>query len=207
MKTTILFFVMFVFVCPLFAQKSGKVTQSLSNPMIADSNSTIMIPVRYDASILASSKILSGNNYLANIIFYDFKSDTYKKLFSEDTYILDFSDRPSYYRYEKQSRPANITDQWILYLVSQDYNKNGKIDQDDACVLFVSDKQGNQLKELTSASENVVSFEVFDMQGFALVKIQKDTNSDKFFDNKDQEYYYVKLSFDNLQLGNRIELK
>jgi hypothetical protein len=73
--------------------------------------------------------------------------------------------------------------------------------------LYVSDKQGNELKALTSNSENAVSIEIYEDQNFALVKMQRDEDANGDFESNDKDYYYVRLNLDNLTLGNKIEMK
>jgi hypothetical protein len=71
----------------VFCQKS--LGSSLGEPILTDSLSTLFIPVQYDAGILTSNKIALWN-YYANIIVYDYNTDSYKKLFESDTFIKSF---------------------------------------------------------------------------------------------------------------------
>jgi hypothetical protein len=192
-----------------FGQKGEKVPRYFGNPNIADSASTLMIPVQYNVDLLSANKIALWHNYYANIIFYDFINDTSKKLFKEDTFIKGFSTSNNYYpRYERDIKKNNTSKNWVFYFVIEtDYNKNGRIDDEDPSVLFVSDKKGNELKALTPPNENAISIEIFDKQGFALIKMQRDLNKDKNFNNKDKDYYFVRLDLDSLTFGNRIEVK
>ncbi len=68
-------------------------------------------------------------------------------------------------------------------------------------------KNRDKLKALTLPNENAISIDIFDKQGFALVKMQRDTNNDKNFNSKDKDYYYVRLDLNKLQFGNKIEVK
>jgi hypothetical protein len=175
---------------------------------MTDSSSTLMIPTTYDVGLFSSNKIALWNNYYANIIFYDFKTDSYKRLFNNDTFIKGFTNDYHYYRYEKMGKPDNITSKWIFYLVkSIDSDKNGKIDNDDPSILYVSDKSGNGLKALTPENENVISIEFYDKQGFALIKMQRDLDKDNDFDSNDQDCYCIRLDLNTLTFGNKIEIK
>lgn len=191
-----------------FGQKSDKLPRYFADPILVDSSSTLMIPTRYSAELLSSNKIALWNNYYANILFYDFKTDSTKRLFKEDTFIKGFSnDNNSYYRSERTNRPDNISSKWIFYFVkSTDYNKSGRVDNEDPTVLFVSDKHGNGLKSITLDTENTVSIDFFDKQGFALVKMQRDLDKDTDFESDDNDYYYVRLDLNTLMLGNKIEV-
>jgi 5,10-methenyltetrahydromethanopterin hydrogenase len=98
-----------------------------------------------------------------------------------------------------------MSSNWVFYFVKPaDFNQSGEIDEEDATVLYVSDKFGNSLKALTSVTENAVSLEMFDQQGFALIKMQRDSNHDSKFDEKDIEWYYIRLILTNLKLGKPI---
>ncbi len=188
-----------------FGQSSGKMQKNFADPIITDSLSTIMIPVTYDNSILNSSKISYYDNY-ANIIFYNFKNDSYKKLFNEDTFIKEFVNRYDYYDNSRNNKVDYICQKWILYLVkNKDYNKNGKIDNNDPYILYVSDRYGNGLKSITPENENAVSLKILDKQGFALIKMQRDLDKDTDFESDDKDYYYIRLDLNTLTLGNTIE--
>jgi hypothetical protein len=193
----------------LLGQKTEKLPIYFADPVIADSTSTVMIPVRYNSESLSVSKLGDMSGFYANIVFYDFKKDSSKKLFAEDTFIERLTmntDSPS--KYYRSSPHNDYCTNWIFYFVKTiDVNKNGKIDHEDPSVLFVSDRLGNNLKPITNSDENVASIEIFDKQGFALIKIQRDLNKDLSFNSKDNDFYYIRLDLNSLTLGNKIEIK
>jgi hypothetical protein len=193
------------------AQKNEKLPRYFGEAVVADSSAAILIPTRYNAELLSANKIALWHDYYANVIFYDMAADTYKKLFDTDTYIKPF---PSvqvpapYTRTERvNTKLANVSRNWIFYFVKPgDYNKNGRIDTEDPSVLYVSDKSGSNLKALTTNSENAVSIEIFDKQGFALVKMQRDSDHNKRFESKDKDYYFIRINLNDLSFGKKIEL-
>lgn len=195
-------------IIPLFSfgQKSENIPVYFSSPIITDSASTLMIPVKYNAEAASSSKFSLHRNYYANILFYNFITDTYKSLFAENTFIRDFAENKyAYNRMSATQKNATMSSQWVFYFVKPaDFNQSGEIDEEDATVLYVSDKYGNGLKALTSVNENAVSLEMFDQQGFALIKMRRDSNLDSKFDEKDIEWYYIRLILSNLELGKPI---
>lgn len=192
-----------------FGQKSDKLPSFFADPIITDSSSTLMIPTRYNADLLTSSKIGVWNDYYANIIFYDFKADSSKRLFKDDTFIKGFTnDYNSYHRYQRTNKPENISSKWIFYFVKPtDYNKSGRVENEDPSILFVSDKYGNGLKSITPTNENAVSIAIFDTQGFALIKMQRDLDNDNNFESDDKDFYYIRLDLNTLILRNKIEIK
>jgi len=192
-----------------FGQKSDKLPRYFAEPIIADSSSTLTIPTRYNSDLLSSSKIALWNDYYANIIFYDFKVDSSKRLFKDDTFIKGFTnDYNSYNLYERTNKKENISSKWIFYFVKPtDFDKSGRVDNDDPSILFVSDKYGNGLKSITPTNENAVSIDIFDKQGFVLIKMQRDLDKDNDFESDDKDFYYIRLDLNTLTLGNKIELK
>ncbi|HKR04829.1 MAG TPA: hypothetical protein VJY62_09350 [Bacteroidia bacterium] len=193
-------------VCAAYAQKS-KLAYYFDDPVVVDSASTIIIPTRYNSDFLSSNKIALWGDFYANIIFYNFTSDTYKRLFDQDTYIVGYKTHYYYYR-EEPKQPENITSKWLFYRVKNvDRNKSGRIDNDDPAILYVTDLHGGNLKSLTTENENVLSIDIFEKQNFALIKIQRDQDNDGDFENSDKDFYYVKLDLTTMSFGNKIEAK
>ena len=190
-----------------FGQKSNKLPRYFAEPVGIDSTTTVMIPTRYNSDLLSSSKIALWNNFYANIIFYNFQNDSVHKLFENDTFIQGFRSNASYFNYNMNQVEKNISSDWIFYFVKpNDFNQSGRIDNEDPSIIFVSDKFGKNLKPITPEYENAVSIEIFNNQGFAIIKMQRDQNGDKDFDHKDKEYYFVSLNLKTLEFGKKIEI-
>jgi len=190
------------------AQSDKGTGRSFDTPIITDSTSTMLIPYHYDVGLLTSNKALTWGNYFANIIVYDFKDDAYKKLFAQDCYIA--APQSSYYYNVHGSdappRYPYMTAHWVFYLVRDgDHNKNGKIDDKDPQILFVTDHKGTGLRSLTSPKESVIGMSLFEAQGFALLRIQRDENNDGDFKPEDKYHYLVRLNLSDLRLGKPIE--
>ena len=176
-------------------------------PILTDTLSTIFLPTRYNNEFLSTNKIAFWGDYYANIVVYNFKLDTYRKLFGADTYIEAFLGGNNY-RYGSMTRDKikNITTKWVFLLVkSKDYNDSERIDEQDPSTLFVTTLNGENLKALTDANEDVVSFEIFNDQGFGLLKIVRDRDMDKSF--KKESIYLKKIDLNDLSFGKEIELK
>jgi len=188
----------------LIGQVSSKINQEFAEPILVDSNSTIIIPIEYNSGLFTSNKL--SWSYYANIIFYNFKEDKYKKLFEKDTYIHEFKTF-NYSRLNSDIKKYSTSKVIFFFVKNVDYNNDGKINEDDPSILYKSDTQGNNLLKLTSESESAVSLEIFEKQKFALIKIQRNVTNDKVFNFKDNDYYYIKLDLDTFKLGNKIEIK
>lgn len=173
-----------------FCQKG--LSTFFGEPILTDSLGTLMIPTRYN-EFLTANKIAYFGNYYANIIVYDYKTDSYKKLFENDTFIESFKERNSSYVYgiRNNEKVKNITTKWVFLLVkNKDTNSSGRIDEKDPSVLFAVSTNGEDLRQLTDEKENVVSFDTYDKQGFILIKIQKDSDNDKSFKTEDKEILF-----------------
>ncbi len=190
-----------------FGQKGPTSAHYFGEPLVVDSSSTIIIPTHYNSDFIRTNKIALWGVFYANIVFYDFTSDTSKKLFADDTFIIGFGPANNYDRYNLKRTNNNYTSQWIFYQVkNMDRNKNGRIDNKDPAILYVSDIRGDNLRPLTSGNENVVGIDIFEKQGFALIKVQRDRNQDGNFENDDKDFYYTRLDLKTLTFGKNIEL-
>ena len=175
-------------------------------PILTDTLSTLFIPTRYNEGFLSSNKIAFWGDYYANIVAYNFQTDTYKKLFDKDTFIESM--RNNYYATRTTEKIKNLTSKWVFLLVKpKDTNNSGRIDERDPSVLLAVSTDGQTLKQLTDETENVVSFDNFNKQGFLLIKIQRDSDNDKSFKAEDKEFYFKKVNLTDLTLGKGIEIK
>ncbi len=183
----------------------------LDNPIIIDSSSSLMIPVQYNASVFSSNKLAVWGNYYANLIFYDIQTDSSKRLFKNDTYIMDFKTPLYVYKYSMHAdgyQRLKSTNKWILLRVKNvDHSGNGRIDKDDPDILYVADIHGNNLKCLSTENESVVAIQVFEKQNFALIKFQRDKDRNGKYEYFDYDYFFVKLDLTTLTLGQRIEVR
>src|SRR5688572_8446702 len=156
-------------------------------PILTDSLSTLFMPTRYNEEFLSSNKIAFWGDYYANIVAYNFQTDTYRKIFEKDTFIESLRNNNYSYATRTADKIKNITRKWIFLLVKpKDTNNSGRVDEKDPSVLFAVSPDGQTLKQLTDETENVVSFDNFEKQGFILIKIQRDSDNDKSFKTEDK---------------------
>src|SRR4051794_17993412 len=104
-------------------------------PILTDSLSTLFIPVQYNEDFLSSNKITLGGDYYANIVAYNYSTDSYKRLFEKDSFIESFiTSNNNYYGYgiRGNEKAKNISANWVFLLVkNKDTNNNGRIDERD----------------------------------------------------------------------------
>lgn len=177
-------------------------------PILTDSLSTLFIPTKYNEEFFSSNKIAYWGDYYANIVVYNFQTDTYRKLFDKDTFIASLRSDDYSYRARTTEKIKNITKKWIFLLIkSEDTNSSGRIDEKDPSILFAVSPDGQILKQLTDKTENIVSFDIFEKQGFLLIKVQRDSNNDKSFKADDKDYFFKKINLNDLAPGKDIEIR
>jgi len=79
----------------------------------------------------------------------------------------------------------------ILYNISDiDFNKDKKLDRNDPNFLFASEINGEGLKRISPANEDLQHFEVIPNSGQILIKTLRDINQDFMFDREDEAIWY-----------------
>ncbi|HCZ37187.1 MAG TPA: hypothetical protein DHV26_14795 [Cytophagales bacterium] len=189
-----------------FGQRYTKGENSLGNPILTDSASTLFIPILYNEALLSSNKIAAWGGYYANLIVYNFNSDSYKKLFSTDTYLQLVSLPATRHGFVTANTNIIKLNRIFLFVKETDTNKSGRIDENDASVLYTVTPTGENLQALTTGKDHVISVEVYGHAEFALVQFQRDINQDGNFNFKDTEYYYRKLDLKTLKWGKEIKI-
>jgi len=190
-----------------FGQSSNKLAKYFGETFRPDSDQVILIPIQYNQDLFSSK--FSYEDYYANIVFFNSKDNSQKKLFEKDTFIKPFRDRHNYYYYreDQKTKPINIRKSNLFFLVKNvDYDNNGKIDETDPYILYVTDLHGNNLKSLTPLNENVMSFEFFEDMNFMLIRMQRDSNKNREFTYKDKDFYYLKVDLHTFNVVAKIEL-
>ncbi len=188
------------------AQRSYKNENSLGSPILTDSASTLFIPVLYNEQLLSSNKLAVWGSYYANLIVYNFVTDTSKKLFEGETFVKFARDDDSYSYGQHKSVPLVQANRIFLLVKQTDTNGSGRIDEQDASVLYTISPTGENLQALSTGKDHVMDIQIFAHAHFALVTLQRDSNRDGVFNHKDQ-YYYRKLDLKKLQWGREIKLE
>ncbi|MFN3405608.1 MAG: hypothetical protein ACK40G_16035 [Cytophagaceae bacterium] len=190
MKWPIIVFCILFFSCSN-AQVKKDEEQYLDNPVITDSSAVMMIPVRKETEKLSSKTMYTGNG-LNNILIYNFNEHTTVNLFPKETYIDSWNYNSGRFIY--------------YFIKPNDHNKNGRIDNDDPSVLYITDRKGKKMMAITSPLESAVSVNVYEKLGFALIKMQRDKDKNKVFDYRDKDYYFLRLDLDSLKTSDIIQI-
>jgi hypothetical protein len=198
--------VFILFAQSIAAQKKAEL--NLSDAMQVDSSDYFIIPRlvdSYDRSLYGNGKgYMPWNNY-SNIYFYNTTTNESKKLFGNTLVLIvpfitgNFSKDPS------PQYPANLLDKHIVYLArTENYNRDNAIDSQDPVYFYISDKTGNNLKQITPQGMNVVSWVTSKDRKIILVKLQIDKNGNrKFGEGDDDVYYRIDLKDDISQIEAR----
>ena len=98
-----------------------------------------------------------------------------------------------------------MLDKHIIYLArTENYNRDNAIDSQDPVYIYISDKTGNNLKQITPQGMNVVSWVTSKDRKIILVKLQIDKNGNrKFGEGDDDVYFRIDLKDDISQIEAR----
>jgi len=129
-------------------------------PAQLDSSIYVMIPLelkRDQGSFITKSR--GDDNYSWNIIFLNTETQKY--------HLLDSGRKMLIRSYDIDQAATDVItshktgDRLLFYSVTtDDTNKDGKIDNDDAEYLFTSDKEGNNFKQISPPNFDVRSWKV-----------------------------------------------
>ncbi|GAA4325685.1 hypothetical protein GCM10023149_28170 [Mucilaginibacter gynuensis] len=154
-----------------------------------DSSAYVMYPLSLDEKQAeydeySSSKRSGGYNYW-NITFYNTETKEY--------HLLSADRKMSIESYSFLDEDA-ITDKdtLIYYDVKvTDYNKDGKLNLEDPSYLFISNKTGNNFRQISPDGYHVTNWKVTRQTGKILISARADTNRDKKFDGEDSTIPFI----------------
>ncbi|MEO6229279.1 MAG: hypothetical protein ABJB11_10925 [Ferruginibacter sp.] len=173
---------------------SAKATTILfAEPQVIDSSHIVVYPLVLERTSYGSGFSSSSGGARTsywNLIFYNADNSTQHLLIDNKKiviYSFKLSGNSSSSSIDKWTEGINIYKNNIFYdVVSSDFNQNKYLDIDDPTYLYVSDKQGNNFRQLSTDNYNVISWEVVTGTSKIILQAQKDNNSDKKFDQNDQ---------------------
>lgn len=183
---------LFIF-CITNAQKTGGI--SLADAIQVDSSNYFIIPHQVETK--DKEDYGKGKGYFlwgaySNITFFNTATNQSKNLFQDKKVLISaFREPYSYYKIPAVEKIPNFFPKHIVYLVrSHDFNKDGALDSEDPVYLYVSDKTGNGLRQVTPDGYNVISYTASKDGGTILVKTQKDSDGNKKFRPGDDDIYF-----------------
>jgi hypothetical protein len=144
------------------------------------------------------------NSLWTNVSVYDIKKQQLTTIFPSGLYAIS----PVYntYLYNRfdygdfgPGRPitGGTTNNYIIYLAKSDeYNKDGMIDESDPMYLYVSSKTGSDFRQVTPNGTNVKSWRQNRTGDVIMVVLQSDKNADKKFNDDNEIIYLIDLNKD-----------
>lgn len=129
---------------------------------------------------------------IRNLLFYNLKTGKSKKLVSDSIHILSFAIHREY------GNPL------IFYrIVKQDINMDTKYNSADPVMLFVSDLNGDNLRQITPIDQCFVDYNYYSSTNLILIKTLIDSDNDKKFSTSD-ETNFLEMTIDSPSFGKEI---
>lgn len=129
-----------------------------------------------------SYKEMPDNGYW-NIVFLNSKTNEYHLLTENKVLILNYDYK---YNAEEGINPSKKTDHIFYNIRSQDFNKDKVIDEKDPVYLFVTDKFGKNLRQISPANYDLNSWKYIRASNKVMMTATKDSNNNNEFDDKDE---------------------
>jgi hypothetical protein len=152
-----------------------------------DSSGIIMFPLSMGESERAdggslSYKSMPSNRYW-NIIFLNSKSNQYHFLSDKKMLISNFDLQYS----SDVNRNITQASKYIFYTIKvDDYNKDKIFDNEDPQYLFVSDKEGNNFRQISPANHDLSNWQFIKSVNKVLLTAKTDSDKNNKFDEQDE---------------------
>ena len=151
-----------------------------------DSSGILMFPLSMseterDGGSL-SYKEMPSNSYW-NIIFLNSKTNEYHLLSDKKMLIRNYDIKYS----SNDNMDIAQTSRHIFYsITSDDFNKDKKLTDEDPKYLFVSDKEGNNFRQISPSNYNLQNWQFIKSVNKVLLTVRKDSDKNNKFDDKDE---------------------
>lgn len=151
-----------------------------------DSSGVLMFPLSMGESEREggslSYKEMPNNGYW-NIIFYNSKTKEYH-LLSERKMVIENYD----YKYSSgDNENISQTTNHIFYTIrTDDFNKDKKLTDQDPQYLFISDKFGNNFRQISPPNYNLNNWKFIKSSNKVIMTVGKDSDKNIKFDNSDE---------------------
>ena len=151
-----------------------------------DSSGILMFPLSMgeterDGGSL-SYKEMPSNSYW-NIIFLNSKTNEYHLLSDKKMLIRNYDIKYS----SNDNMDIAQTSRHIFYsITSDDFNKDKKLTDEDPKYLFVSDKEGNNFRQISPSNYNLQNWQFIKSVNKIVLTVRKDSDKNNKFDDKDE---------------------
>lgn len=161
------------------------------NVMEIDSSGIMMLPLSLgsdESNSNSSSYSYTGNSRFWNIIFLNSKTNEYHLL--TDKKMLINIEKPNFnINYSTGGKMSFIpqSSRYLFYtVISDDYNMDKSLSQEDPQYLFVSDKEGKHFRQVSPANYDLQHWQFINATNKVLLTLKKDSDKNNLFDSKDE---------------------
>lgn len=121
------------------------------------------------------------NNAYWNIAFYNTKTGEQHLLSDKKMLIKNFDTN-----YEDAVK-SKLSNKYIFYsITTEDFNGDKKFTNDDATYLFITDKAGNNLKQISPSNYNLENWQYIATSNKIIMTLKKDSDKNKAFETTDE---------------------
>jgi hypothetical protein len=165
-----------------------------AEPQTIDSSHIVIYPLILQKESYSSSYGSSSGGQRTsywNLIFYNTETQNQNLLVTNRKmliYSINFgaSSSSSNSSDNVWTNGINVYKENVIYTaVAKDYNANKQLDENDPTYLFVSNKDGTNLRQISPDNYNINSWEVVKGTTKLIMQGQKDDNGDKVFNEND----------------------
>lgn len=177
--------------------KKNKSQLKIETPDLSeiDSSGILLMPLKIGETIdqsFGSSYESRQEEYNWNIIFYNSKTAE-KHLLSEDKMLISnyTNDYGTSSSESNNTIDASSSKKYLFYNIRTfDGNNNGKLDLSDPEYLYISDRNGFNLQQLSPKNTHLVNWNYIKSSNKVIINVQNDANADKVWSDKDQLVTY-----------------
>ena len=151
-----------------------------------DSSGILMFPLSMGESERdgrsLSYKEMPGNSFW-NIIFLNSRTNEYHLLSDKKMLIKNYD-----FRYNSNGNlDIAQTSRHIFYsITSDDFNKDKKLTDEDPQYLFISDKEGNNFRQISPSNYDLQNWQFIKSVNKVLLIVRKDSDKNNKFDDNDE---------------------
>lgn len=205
MKNFLLFFIFFfLFSCEkkeqVFEKSSNQKTVTkledlniqTNNSIEIDSTGILAFPLSIGETIerssIESSFKSEKESSFWNIIFYNTNTGEKHILGNQKMLISNYETNYNYDSSNKAVNQMNTSSKnFIFYnIITDDYDGNKKLNFEDPTYLFLTDKEGKNLKQISPKNLNVINWKIIPKTKKIIFNAQIDSNKNKKFDEADE---------------------
>lgn len=92
---------------------------------------------------------------------------------------------------------------WLYRIITTDTNQDGKLNDLDANIGYISDLSGKNLRQITPENTQLIGWSILRGKGEILLKILNDSDKDRKFTEKDR-VSFIKVNLNNPKIGTNL---